>query len=234
MIANIKKNGIKYSVCIFIIFFLVTLITHLVSDLVWSSAYRNTIITRDNVKEFCGSDMWSDVFDNFDYIETVKSTMLKTTVNYDLPYSPNIYIQSSDKADFIKKTKTVIDFINAYLNDNPECSLNRFESLNFEFSKTDSPNKIEFSNNFNGENLDGFDNIKIYSDDNDYLSIDDIVNFDTRFMLVDVPLDKSTDLSMLGSLKNVEELRLKADDKISEDIKTKIKNMCLDYKIILI
>lgn len=230
-----KKNGFKIFLGCFCAAFVCTLLVHFLPAIVDFYAYSNITITKDNVSKACGSDMWKIALDKFDYIE-IKYTSLKQTADYGKGFHSDVYINfGENKDDYINKYIQVRDFIFDYLSEHKKCEINKFSSAYFVFGQSNyPPQSIKYYNEYKGESLDGFEYVQIKSDDNDFLSIDDIVNFDTRFMLVDVPLDKNTDLSMLGSLKNVEELRLKVDDKISEEIKAKIKNMALDYQIILI
>lgn len=238
----VRSEGMKIFLTVFITVFFATLLIHFLPDLIYRSARDNYAdshyISESNVDEFSGSDMWAEVLDRSDEfgIHSVRTSCRKDNADHSGDYRAEIDLISMKKEDLILETKEIMGFISDHLSKNPECEINKFNSITFSFSA--GRDRIDISDNWLNEKLDGFDCVIIYNDHyHDYEvgpQLSDLPEFDGyRYIKATVPLDLESDLSVMKKMENTEKivLRIVANETDTKKLEQKAADLGLDGKV---
>lgn len=195
-------------------------------------------IDKNNVDEFCGGDLWSDVINEFENVEIDSISPLYSSSQYDVKenYSVRLKIQEKDKDQWIEDSIAVSSYVSQYLSDNPQCEINDFNGITVEIIYGMDANYISFSNIYdmgkNKEKLNDFSCIRIISLNEDSLSFSDIAYFnDAKYLIVNVPIDSDTDFSILDELDSIKEMYLFVGDDDMMTIKQQVETMQLPYTV---
>lgn len=195
-------------------------------------------IDKNNVDEFCGGDLWSDVINEFENVEIDSISPLHSPSQYDVKenYSVRLKIQEKDKNQWIEDSIAVSSYVSQYLSDNPQCEINDFNEITVEIVYGMDANYISFSNIYdmgkNKEKLDDFGCIRINSLNEDSLSFSDIAYFnDAKYLIVNVPIDSDTDFTILDELDSVKEMHLFVGDDDMMTVKQQVEAMRLPYTV---
>ena len=196
-------------------------------------------IDKNNVDEFCGGDLWSDVINEFENVEIDSISPLYSSSQYDVKenYSVRLKIQEKDKDQWIEDSIAVSSYVSQYLSDNPQCEINDFNGITVEivYGSIDA-NYVSFSNIYdmgkNKEKLNDFSCIRIISLNENSLSFSDIAYFnDAKYLIVNVPIDSDTDFSILDELDSVKEMYLFVGDDDMITVKQQVEAMRLPYTV---
>lgn len=238
----VRSEGMKLFLALFITVFLATLLIHFLPDLIYISAgdtYADShYISDSNVDEFSGSDMWAGVLDRSDEfgIKRVKTSCRKDGADHSGEYRAEIVLKNLKKEDLISKSKEIMSFISDHLSDDPDCEINKFNSITFRFSA--GRDHIDISDQWQNEKLDGFDSVIIYNDghynDENGPQLSDLTEFDGyRYIMATVPLDLESDLSVLKQMENTESivLRINANERNTKKLEQKAADLGLDDKV---
>lgn len=195
-------------------------------------------IDKNNVDEFCGGDLWSDVINEFENVEIDSISPLHSPSQYDVKenYSVRLKIQEKDKNQWIEDSIAVSSYVSQYLSDNPQCEINDFNEITVEIVYGMDANYISFSNIYdmgkNKEKLDDFGCIRINSLNEDSLFFSDIAYFnDAKYLIVNVPIDSDTDFTILDELDSVKEMYLFVGDDDMMTVKQQVEAMRLPYTV---
>lgn len=182
-------------------------------------------IDKNNVDEFCGGDLWSDVINEFENVEIDSISPLYSSSQYDVKenYSVRLKIQEKDKDQWIEDSIAVSSYVSQYLSDNSQCEINDFNGITVE---------IIYDMGKNKEKLNDFSCIRIISLNEDSLSFSDIAYFnDAKYLIVNVPIDSDTDFSILDELDSIKEMYLFVGDDDMMTIKQQVETMQLPYTV---
>ena len=189
-------------------------------------------MSKDNTPDYYGSDLWEKVLDEFDYIE-VKYTPKKSGNEKYESYSPEISLDYSDEEDFISKTNSVWGYIQEYLSANPDCEVNKFDTVRFTFVKSRNYVEVEYSNDYNGQRLDGIKAAVIRDEKGEFFMSSDIKTLapDAEYIKVFMAIKADADLSVLGELDKAKEVYLEVDKNAVTEIKKRTDEMQLPFKV---
>lgn len=199
----------------------------------WLSSYQR--INQNNIDDCFGNDLWKNVIEKFDDVE-IDNLPLKSQSNSISDYTAVLKIKNKDKSKWLEISKNISSYISDYLNDNPKCELNSFDSINVKIKYNTDANSVAFSNKYDfgesKEKLDGLCCVRVSSDNDTFISLADISQFDNaEYMIVNVKVDESTDFSVLSELTSVKELNIFVEDNFKAYAENQIEALNLSYDV---
>ena len=225
-----KKGDITFiAICVLVVAAL-CLTGYYIFYRAWAEPHE--AIQKDNTADYYGGDLWGKVLDEFDYIEVKYAPKKSGNEKYEA-YSPEISLDYSDEEDFISKTSNVWGYIQEYLSDNPDCEINKFDTVRFTFVKSRNYVEVEYSNDYNGQRLDGIKAAVIRDEKGGFFEPSDIkkLAYDAQYITAVMPIKADADLSALKELDKAKEVRLIVDESAVTEIKKKTDEMELSFKV---
>ncbi len=192
-------------------------------------------IRLNNINDYLGDDLWMNYIEDYNNAEIDNlplKSQKKSITNYDAVLK--LHTESMDQ--WLKNAVDTSSYISQYLIDNPECEINKCNSITIKIKGDSDVDYVTFSNVYDfgnrNEKLDEFDCIRISSSNERFISISDIRCFDSvKYLIVNIPISKNTDFSFLNRLHSVKELNLFVDDALEEYVKENIESMKLSYSV---